>query len=69
MSIHAIVRHSDNKVVNITEWDGIAQHEFTDENGTRLVGWNPPAGTFAVESTVAKIGQVYNVLNGTFADA
>ena len=47
---YAVIRESDNKVVNIIVWDG--ESEWTPPEGHRIEPFDPVAHTFEAESKV-----------------
>lgn len=55
MARYAVIRESDNQVVNVIEWDGVQQ-------------WTPPAGCFTVLDTEgeAQLTYTYEELTGEY---
>lgn len=53
---YAIVQNSDNVVVNVVMWNG----------DTGPTGWQPPEGTFVIQTEIGNIGDTYNPDDGSF---
>jgi hypothetical protein len=50
---YSIINEKTNVVVNIIVWDGKSQ-------------WQPPKGTYLVQSSVGQIGDFYDINKNTF---